>query len=38
MGGLRVYGLLPRVVLALLCRWRWERGRAAVRRGLHLPR
>ncbi|KAA6168447.1 DUF2868 domain-containing protein [Pseudomonas marginalis] len=37
VGVLLVYGLLPRLVLALLCLWRWQRGRAALRLDLNLP-
>ena len=37
VGVLLVYGLLPRLVLALLCLWRWKRGRAALRLDLTLP-
>ena len=37
VGVLLVYGLLPRLILALLCLWRWKRGRAALRLDLNLP-
>ena len=37
VGVLLVYGLLPRLMLALLCLWRWKRGRAALRLDLNLP-
>lgn len=37
MGVLLVYGLLPRLILALLCLWRWKRGRAALHLDLNLP-
>lgn len=37
VGVLLVYGLLPRLVLALLCLWHWQRGRAALRLDLNLP-
>lgn len=37
VGVLLVYGLLPRLILALLCLWRWQRGRAALRLDLNLP-
>ncbi|KRP65450.1 DUF2868 domain-containing protein [Pseudomonas orientalis] len=37
VGVLLVYGLLPRLTLALLCLWRWKRGRAALRLDLNLP-
>ncbi|SEN84232.1 Protein of unknown function [Pseudomonas sp. NFACC39-1] len=32
-----VYGVLPRLCLALLCLWRWRRGRATLRLDLNLP-
>jgi len=37
VGVLLIYGLLPRLILALLCLWRWKRGRAALRLDLNLP-
>ena len=37
VGVLLVYGLLPRLILALLCLWRWKRGRAALHLDLNLP-
>ncbi len=37
VGVLLVYGLLPRLILALLCLWRWKRGRAVLRLDLNLP-
>ncbi|EPJ84903.1 DUF2868 domain-containing protein, partial [Pseudomonas sp. CFII68] len=37
VGVLLVYGLLPRLGLALLCLWRWRRGRASLRLDLNLP-
>lgn len=37
VGVLVVYGVLPRLLLALLCRWRWRRGRAHLRLDLNLP-
>ncbi|WP_434606627.1 DUF2868 domain-containing protein [Pseudomonas sp. R1-7] len=37
VGVLLVYGLLPRLCLALLCLWRWRRGRARLRLDLNLP-
>ena len=37
VGVLLVYGLLPRLILALLCLWRWKRGRAALGLDLNLP-
>jgi hypothetical protein len=37
VGVLVVYGVLPRLLLTLLCRWRWNRGKAALRLDLNLP-
>lgn len=37
VGVLLVYGILPRLLLALLCLWRWKRGRAALHLDLNLP-
>ncbi|MET1080369.1 MAG: DUF2868 domain-containing protein [Pseudomonas sp.] len=37
VGVLLVYGLLPRLLLALLCLWRWRRGCAALRLDPSLP-
>ncbi|MGN8344693.1 DUF2868 domain-containing protein [Pseudomonas sp. SMV71] len=37
VGVLLVYGVLPRLCLALLCLWRWRRGRALLRLDLNLP-
>ncbi|EJK99406.1 hypothetical protein PflQ2_0361 [Pseudomonas fluorescens Q2-87] len=37
VGVLLVYGVLPRLCLALLCLWRWRRGRATLRLDLNLP-
>lgn len=37
VGVLLVYGVLPRLCLAMLCLWRWQRGRAALRLDLNLP-
>lgn len=37
VGVLLVYGLLPRLLLAAFCRWRWRRGRRALRLDLELP-
>lgn len=37
VGVVLVYGLLPRLLLALLCLWRWKRGRAALSLDLNLP-
>ncbi len=37
VGVLLVYGLLPRLLLALLCLWRWRRGCAALQLDTELP-
>lgn len=37
VGVLVVYGVLPRLLLALLCFWRWNRGKASLRLDLNLP-
>jgi hypothetical protein len=37
VGVLVVYGVLPRLLLALLCFWRWSRGKAALTLDLNLP-
>ena len=37
VGVLLVYGVLPRLLLAGFCRWRWVRGRAALALDLNLP-
>ena len=37
VGVLLVYGVLPRLILALLCLWRWKSGRSALRLDLNLP-
>ncbi|MQU46227.1 DUF2868 domain-containing protein, partial [Pseudomonas helleri] len=37
VGVLVVYGVLPRLLLAAFCRWRWIRGRNALRLDLTLP-
>ncbi|WP_330205856.1 DUF2868 domain-containing protein [Pseudomonas sp. AM14(2022)] len=37
VGVLVVYGVLPRLLLALLCFWRWSRGKAALTLNLNLP-
>jgi hypothetical protein len=37
VGVLLVYGILPRLILALLCLWCWKRGRAALSLDLNLP-
>nr|WP_315434602.1 DUF2868 domain-containing protein [uncultured Pseudomonas sp.] len=37
VGVLVVYGVLPRLLLALLCLWRWNSGKAALRLDLNLP-
>ncbi|TKJ72609.1 DUF2868 domain-containing protein [Pseudomonas sp. CFBP13508] len=37
VGVLVVFGVLPRLLLALLCLWRWNSGKAALRLDLNLP-
>ena len=37
LGVLLVYGLLPRLLLALLCLWRWRHGQARLALDLQLP-
>ncbi|RON77061.1 DUF2868 domain-containing protein [Pseudomonas fluorescens] len=37
VGVLVVYGVLPRLLLALLCFWRWNSGKAALHLDLNLP-
>lgn len=37
VGVLVVYGVLPRLLLALFCRWRWTCGQASLRLDLNLP-
>ena len=37
VGVLVVYGVLPRLLLALLCFWRWNRGKAVLALDLNLP-
>ncbi|MFO2462015.1 DUF2868 domain-containing protein [Pseudomonas sp. 15FMM2] len=37
VGVLLIYGILPRLILALLCLWRWKSGRAALHLDLNLP-
>ncbi|MBY8955904.1 DUF2868 domain-containing protein [Pseudomonas sp. MIS38] len=37
VGVLVVYGVLPRLLLALLCFWCWSRGKAALTLDLNLP-
>ena len=37
VGVLLVYGVLPRLLLALLCLWRWKVGRAGLQLDLNLP-
>lgn len=37
VGVLLVYGLLPRLLLALFCLWRWQSGKRALRLDLDLP-
>ncbi|RON56566.1 DUF2868 domain-containing protein [Pseudomonas frederiksbergensis] len=37
VGVLVVYGVLPRLLLALFCLWRWKSGQAGLRLDLNLP-
>ncbi|WP_166221577.1 DUF2868 domain-containing protein [Pseudomonas atagonensis] len=37
VGVLVVYGVVPRLLLALFCLWRWNAGKAALRLDLNLP-
>ena len=37
VGALLVYGLLPRLLLALFCAWRWQRGKNRLQLDLSLP-
>ena len=37
VGVVLVYGALPRLLLTLLCLWRWNRGRAGLQLDLKLP-
>ncbi|KIF64851.1 membrane protein [Pseudomonas fluorescens] len=37
VGVLVVYGVLPRLLLALFCLWRWNSGKAALHLDLNLP-
>ena len=37
VGVVLIYGLLPRLLLALFCLWRWRRGRASLQLDLQLP-
>lgn len=37
VGVVLIYGLLPRLLLALFSYWRWQRGRAQLCLDLHLP-
>ncbi|OPK07321.1 DUF2868 domain-containing protein [Pseudomonas sp. VI4.1] len=37
VGVLLVYGVLPRLLLALFCRWRWTTGQATLQLDLNLP-
>ena len=37
VGVLLVYGVLPRLILALFCWWRWRSGRSALHLDLNLP-
>jgi hypothetical protein len=37
VGVLVVYGIVPRLLLAAFCLWRWQRGRQALQLDLNLP-
>ncbi|MDX2351552.1 DUF2868 domain-containing protein [Stutzerimonas xanthomarina] len=37
VGAVLIYGLLPRLLLALFCLWRWRRGRTQLQLDLQLP-
>ncbi|PKM27980.1 MAG: DUF2868 domain-containing protein, partial [Gammaproteobacteria bacterium HGW-Gammaproteobacteria-12] len=37
VGVVLIYGLLPRLLLTLLCLWRWQSGKGALRLDLELP-
>ncbi|MBX8490985.1 DUF2868 domain-containing protein [Pseudomonas cichorii] len=37
VGILLVFGIVPRLILALFCLWRWKRGRATLKLDLELP-
>jgi hypothetical protein len=37
VGAVLIYGVLPRLLLMLFCRWRWKRGRDRLRLELNLP-
>ncbi|MFJ2537611.1 DUF2868 domain-containing protein [Pseudomonas sp. NPDC087614] len=37
VGVLIIYGVLPRLLLALFCFWRWNSGKASLRLDLNLP-
>jgi hypothetical protein len=37
VGVLLVYGIVPRLLLALVCLWHWRRGRAALSLDLNMP-
>jgi len=37
VGVLLVYGIVPRLVLAAFCLWRWQRGRRTLQLDLNLP-
>ena len=37
VGAVLIYGVLPRLLLLLLCLWRWRRGCAALTLDIHLP-
>jgi hypothetical protein len=37
VASLIIYGVLPRLLLMLFCRWRWKRGQARLQLDLNLP-
>ena len=37
VGDVLIYGVIPRLLLAAFCGWRWRRGRNALRLDLNLP-
>lgn len=37
VGAVLIYGVLPRLILMLFCRWRWKRGRDRLHLDLNLP-
>ncbi|SDV10147.1 DUF2868 domain-containing protein [Pseudomonas mucidolens] len=37
VGVVLIYGILPRLILALICLWRWKSGRSALHLDLNLP-